>query len=81
MIRDKARGFSIIICPKCKSKYKTKPINKTYMTIIMVALGIIALFYHICFDIGYLLGFFGIFVCGKLVILSWICLIALLSKL
>lgn len=33
------------------------------MTIIMVALGITALLCHIFFDIGYLLGFFGIFVC------------------
>ena len=65
--RDKARGFSIIICPICKTKYKTKPINKTHITIIMVVLGVIALLCRIFFDIGYLVGFFGIFVGGSIV--------------
>ena len=62
--RDRVRGFSIIICPICKTKYKTKPVNKTHITIMSVALGVIALLCHILFDIGYLVAFFGIFVCG-----------------
>ena len=65
--KDKARGFSINICPKCKTKYKTKPVNRTLITIIAIALGIIALLCHIFFDIGYLIGFFGIFVGGSIV--------------
>ncbi|WP_110558100.1 hypothetical protein [Helicobacter cinaedi] len=63
--RDKARGFSIVICPICKTKYKTKPVNRTLITIIAIALGIIALLCHIFFDVGFLVGFFGIFVGGS----------------
>ena len=62
--KDKARGFSINICPKCKTKYKTKPVNRTLITIIVAILGCVALLCHILFDIGYLVAFFGIFVCG-----------------
>lgn len=63
--RDKVRGFSIVICPICKTKYKTKPVNRTLITIIAIALGIIALLCHIFFDVGFLVGFFGIFVGGS----------------
>ena len=59
------RLYSIVICPICKTKYKTKPLNKTHITIMEVTLGVIALLCHIFFDVGYLIGFFGIFVGGS----------------
>lgn len=65
--RDRLRGFSIVICPICKTKYKTKPINKTHMTIMSIAFGVIAVLCRIFFDVGSLVAFFGIFVGGSIV--------------